>query len=87
MSEKTDLLLSLNYENNFLSLADYLLLLSAKHKDNKKVKALHIALQEMYFHTNTIMIKNRELETEISDIRSELNKNKNEQRKIKRVIY
>lgn len=73
MSKKTDLLMSMNYEDNFLALADYLILLSNKHKDNKKVKRLHKALQEMYFHTNTIAIKNRELEIEISNIKEEFN--------------
>lgn len=73
MSKKTDLLISMNYEDNFLALADYLILLSNKHKDNKKVQRLHKALQEMYFHTNTMMIKNRELEIEVSNIKEEFN--------------
>lgn len=78
MLEKNDILLEMNFHNNYEIIANWILKLKTKHPNNLKIKEMEKSLCELYFYTNNLQILLREKTIDHSNLKLEFNKFKKE---------
>ena len=78
MLNKTDVLLEINFHNNYEIIANWILELKKKYPKNKKILNMEKAIVEIYFHVNNLQLQQREYLADNSNLKYEFNKFKQE---------
>ena len=78
MLNKTDVLLEINFYNNYEVIANWILELKKKYPNNKKILNMEKAIVEIYFHVNNLQLQQREYLADNSNLKYEFNKFKQE---------
>jgi len=78
MLNKTDVLLEINFHNNYEIIANWILELKKKYPHNKRILNMEKAIVEIYFHVNNLQLQQREYLADNSNLKLEFNKFKDE---------